>query len=194
LGEFRSRYPAVNLKVSIAGSDEITRRVLEGRIEFGVIGSTPSDSNLVAARLWKDELLVVVPAGHRLAESPEISPADFREEPFILREPGSGTLKTIREHFQRAGLPKIETLRAGPRLGSSTAVKEAIKAGAGISILSCHAVKTELNAGLLAVSRIAGLSMTRRFMLVRDRRRTVSPLCSSVIRFLEETTDRHSPF
>ncbi|MFO8088403.1 MAG: selenium metabolism-associated LysR family transcriptional regulator [Desulfatiglandaceae bacterium] len=189
LGRFRSSYPGINLKLSIAGSDEIIRRVLEGRIEFGVIGSTPSDANLAATKLWKDELVVVTPIGHRLAESPEITPAAFSKEPFIFREPGSGTLKTIREHFQRAGLPKMETLRAAARLGSSTAVKEAIKAGAGISILSAHAVKTELDAGLLAVSRIAGLSMTRHFMLVRDRRRTVSPLCGSVIHFLEETTD-----
>jgi len=189
LGEFRERYPGINLKLSIAGSDEITRRVLEGRIEFGLIGSTPSDANLIATRLWKDELVVVMPIGHRLAESPEISPASFSEEPFIFREPGSGTLKTIQEHFQRAGLLKMETLTAAARLGSSTAVKEAIKAGAGISVLSFHAVKTELSSGLLAVSRIAGLSMTRHFMLVCDRRRTVSPLCNSVIRFLEETAD-----
>lgn len=190
LGEFRSRYPGINLKVSISGSDEIIRRVLEGRIEFGVIGSAPSDANLVASKLWKDELVVVTPIGHRLAQSPEISPAVFSEEPFIFREPGSGTLKTIQAYFQKAGLPKMETLRAAARLGSSTAVKEAIKAGAGISILSSHAVKTELKAGLLCVSRMAGLSMTRHFMLVRDRRRTVSPLCNTVIRFLEETKDR----
>jgi DNA-binding transcriptional LysR family regulator len=187
LGKFRAQYPGINLKLTIAGSDEIIRRVLEGRIEFGVVGSTPSDANLAATKLWKDELVVVVPIGHRLAKSPEITPAAFSEEPFIFRETGSGTLKTIREHFQRAGLPNMEKLRAAARLGSSTAVKEAIKAGAGISILSAHAVKTELSAGLLAVSRIAGLSMTRHFMLVRDRRRTVSPLCDSVIHFLEET-------
>ncbi|HDR14719.1 MAG TPA: LysR family transcriptional regulator [Desulfobacteraceae bacterium] len=193
LGELRSRNPGINLNLSIAGSDEIIRRVLEGRIEFGVIGSTPSDANLEAVNLWKDELVVVARPGHRLAESAEISPSEFSKEPFIFREAGSGTLKTIREHFERSGLPKLESLQPAARLGSSTAVKEAIKAGAGISILSFYAVKTEVEAGLLAVSRIVGLSMTRHFMLVHDKRRTVSPLCNSVIQFLEETAGRTPP-
>jgi DNA-binding transcriptional LysR family regulator len=190
LGELKLREPGINLTLTIAGSGEITRRVIEGRIEFGVIGSIPSDANLLVNQLWEDELLVVVPAGHRLARSAEISLSDFCAERFIFREPGSGTLKTIQGHLERAGLPTLETLPPAARLGSSTAVKEAIKAGAGISILSSHAVKTELKAGVLCVCRIEGLSMTRHFILIRDRRRTVSPLCNSVLRFIMETATR----
>ena len=189
LGKLRALSPRITLRLSIAGSGEIARRVLEGIIEFGIIGAAASDTNLAADPLWKDELLVVTPAGHRLAGSAEVSWAEFSREAFIFREPGSGTLKTIAEQFRNAGLPDVVSLPAAARLESSTAVKEAIKAGAGISILSSRAVETELRAGLLATTRLENISMNRRFLLIRDRRRTASPLCDAVVRFLMETAD-----
>ncbi len=191
-GKLKARKPGIHLKLHIAGSHDITRHVLEGLVEFGIVGSRPSDANLSAARLWKDELVVVTRPGHHLARQDEISPADFIKEPFVFREAGSGTLKTIREHFENSGFARLDTLTPAACLGSSTAVKEAVKAGIGISIISSHAVEAELKAGLVGVSRLAGISMTRFFLLIRDRRRTASPLCESVMRFLMETAGENA--
>ncbi len=189
LGKLRSMNPRINLTLSVAGSGDIAHRVLHGIIEFGIIGSPPPDVNLVVHRLWKDELLVVTPAGHPLADSPEISWEEFSCEPFVFRESGSGTLHTIQNHFRDSGLPETQGLTPAARLENSTAVKEAVKAGAGISILSSRAVETELRAGLLATTRLKDISMTRYFLLIRDRRRTSSPPCEAVLRFLMETAD-----
>ena len=73
------------------------------------------------------------------------------------------------------------------RLGSSTAVKEAVKSGLGISILSTAALEVESQAGLIVSLRIKDLFMSRNFYLIRDKRRTASPLCQSMLNFLKET-------
>jgi len=79
------------------------------------------------------------------------------------------------------------------RLGTSTAVKEGIKAGLGLSILSALAVETELKAGVLKALRVKGLPMSRHFYLIRDKRRTASPIGRSLMDFLIAPTPAKGP-
>jgi len=81
-------------------------------------------------------------------------------------------------------LKDLEPLRIKARLGSSTAVKEGIKAGLGVSILSKFAVETEIKAGILKKIAIKELDFQRKFYLITDKRRDVSPLCKNMINFL----------
>ena len=105
-------------------------------------------------------------------------------EPFILRKAGSGTLKIMDDYLHTSGLKGIGSLKISARFGTSTAVNEGIKAGLGISILSARAMDTELKVGILSALRIKGLSMSRKFYLIRDGRRTASPLCHAMVEFL----------
>jgi DNA-binding transcriptional LysR family regulator len=73
-------------------------------------------------------------------------------------------------------------------MGTSAAVKEAVKAGLGVSILSLRALETELEIGLLRALKIRGLPMTRYFYLIRDKRRIASPLCKAMQEFLLTTS------
>ena len=75
------------------------------------------------------------------------------------------------------------------RLGSSTAVKEGIKSGLGISILSLRALDTELKTGIIKALKIKDLAMLRKFYLIRDKRRNVSPLCRAMLDFLATTAE-----
>src|SRR4030042_1288039 len=109
---------------------------------------------------------------------------DVVQEPFISRELGSGTLKSMEPYLQAAGLKGIDSLKVVARLGTSTAVKEGIKAGLGISILSAIALETELKAGVLKALRLKGIPMFRHFYLIRDKRRTASPIGRSLMDFL----------
>jgi DNA-binding transcriptional LysR family regulator len=74
--------------------------------------------------------------------------------------------------------------------GSSTAVKEGIKAGLGISVLSARAVEAELRSGVLKTLRIKGLRMMRNFYLIRDQRREASPICQTMLDFLVRTAEQ----
>ena len=81
------------------------------------------------------------------------------------------------------------SLQVIARFGSSTAVKEGVKAGLGVSILSTRAIDTELKTGILRALKVKGLPMHRSFYLIRDRRRIASPLCQAMIDFLLTTSE-----
>jgi DNA-binding transcriptional LysR family regulator len=185
IGRFREKNPFVSIILNIADTSKIENRVLKGDIELGVVGSKSSQDSLICLELWDDELVLAVSKGHKWADKKEIGIKNLSKEPFILRETGSGTLKIIKEYFNAAGADNIDSLNVVARFGSSTAVKEGIKSGLGISILSSRALETELKNGILKALKIKGLSMMRKFYLIRDKRRSVSPLCQVILDFLK---------
>lgn len=188
MGRFCHDHPSLWVTLMVGDSVSIESRVLAGDLELGVVGSKGSHKSLIQHELWRDELLLAIPAGHRWAEQKEVSIKELREEPFIFREPGSGTFKILDGYLQSAGSPGLSALNPVACFGTSTAIKEGIKGGLGVSVLSSRAVGTELETGVLKAVRIQGLSMYRHFFLIRDRRRIVSPLCQALIDFLLTTS------
>ncbi len=163
IGRFANEHPLIRVVLTVADSEEIESRVLQGHFEFGIIGRKSSSKEILRK---------------------EVKPGELADEPFISREMGSGTLSSLEEYLQHAGVEGTRSLRVIAHLGTSTAVKEGVKAGAGVSILSSRAVDTELKAGVLKSLKIKDLPMSRHFYLIRDKRRTISPLCRTLINFL----------
>ncbi len=187
IGNFREEHPLVSVVLSISDTNDIEGRVLNGHLELGIVGSKRSHRNLIHHKLWKDELVLAVPAHHRLAKRRTVSIEELSKEPFILRQAGSGTLKIMEDYLKASGSKAIDSLNVVARFGTSTAVKEGIKAGLGISVLSSRALDTELKAGIIKALKVKGLSMFRNFYLIRDRRRIASPLCQAMLDFLLAT-------
>jgi DNA-binding transcriptional LysR family regulator len=184
IGRFANEYPLIRVVLTVADSEEIESRVLQGHFEFGIIGRKSSGKEILSHELWEHDLVVIVPSTHRWASRKEVKPGELADEPFISREMGSGTLSSLEEYLQHAGVKGTRALRVIAHLGTSTAVKEGVKSGAGVSILSSRAVDTELKAGVLRSLKIKDLPMSRNFYLIRDKRRTISPLCRTLINFL----------
>ena len=184
IGRFSKEYPRITVSLAVADSEEIETRVLEGEFELGVIGRKSSNKNLASHELWEDELVLALPATHRWAGKKEVLIQEVVREPFISREIGSGTLKSSEAYLQGAGLKGVDSLKVVARLGTSTAVKEGVKAGIGISILSAIALDTELKAGVLKALRLKGIPIFRHFYLIKDKRRTASPIGRSLMEFL----------
>lgn len=181
---FRLKFPDITIALTIADSTEIEELALKGDIELGVVGTKKSHKNLMRHKLWEDELVLAVSVKHRWAEKKEILIKDLSTEPFIMREAGSGTLKIMTDYFRQHGPNVINSLQVVARLGTSTAVKEGVKAGLGVSILSSRAIDTELKAGIIKALRVKQTPMIRNFYLIRDKRRSASPLCRAMIDFL----------
>ncbi|RPJ20802.1 MAG: LysR family transcriptional regulator, partial [Desulfobacteraceae bacterium] len=184
IGGFAKQYPLIRVVLTVADSEQIETRVLDGDFEFGIIGRRSPTRKLFSHELWEDNLVLVVPSKHRWATKKEVTAQELADEPFISREMGSGTLSSLEEYLQRAGVKGTRSLRVIAHLGTSTSVKEGVKSGAGVSILSSRAVDTELKAGVLKSLRIKDLPMSRHFYLIRDKRRTISPLFRTLISFL----------
>jgi len=189
ISKFNKKYPRLSVKLTIADSREIENLVLAGKLEIGVIGSKSLHTNLLCQQLWKDELVLAVPVRHPWARRKSISRQELRKTPFILREQGSGTLKILEAYLRESGEDGTNSLQAAARFGSSTAVKEGIKSGLGLSILSARAIDTEVKSGILKALKIRGLSMSRNFFLIRNKLRIASPSSKAMLDFLLTTAD-----
>ena len=160
---------------------------MAGQLELGVIGSKSAHPNILSQKLWEDELVLAVPVDHPFARRKSASLKELREIPFILREEGSGTLKILEACLRDSGEDGTNAFQVSARFGSSTAVKEGIKSGLGLSILSARAIETELKAGLLKTLKIKGLSISRNFFLIRNKQRIASPSCQAMLNYLLAT-------
>ena len=190
LGRFRSRYPMISIRLDIADTVKIQEGVLNGIYEMGIVGSKSPESRLVHHPLWEDELVLAVRSDHRWAARASVTREDLFAEPMILREEGSGTQKSLEGHLRQIAGGVLEDLRVAARLGTSTAVKEGVKEGLGVAVLSRRAMETEIRHGTLKAVRLEDTPMRRVFFMIRDRRRTASPLCRAMEEFLIETSDQ----
>ncbi len=183
---FHDTYPLIDIRVTVNDSKKIQEMVLDGHLHLGIVGfiGEHKNPNIEAIKIWKDELVVVVPKGHKWSDKKEIEAQDIIKEPFIIRERGSGTLRVMEQYLKKY-IRSFEELNIIATLGSSTAVKEGVKSGLGISIISIKAIESELNAGLVSALRIKGVKMIRYFYLIWDKRRTKSPASQAFIEFME---------
>jgi DNA-binding transcriptional LysR family regulator len=184
LPDFCAAHPQVELNLRINDSAEIIELVHQGQVEAGIVGSRPSGRQFATEPLWQDRLVLVVPASHRLAGRKRVSAREIAVEPFIMREEGSGTRKLLEAVFASndIDLPPVTAT-----LSSTTAVKEAVGAGLGMTLLSERAVRKEAAAGSLALIELRGLRFERNFLWITDRQRTLSPLCQRFAKYLRET-------
>lgn len=183
IGKFRKRNPAVSVQLIIEDTAKITEAVLAGELCIGVVGAKITDPRIETHAYLKDELAVAVPAGHPWARKKSVAPSALKGEPFILREQGSGTLRIMEERLEKAGI-SLADLDVVAVLGSSDAVRQAVKAGLGISILSLRALRDDIEARRLAAVPVEGVRMERTFSVILLKGRSRSPLCKAFLEFL----------
>ena len=185
LGEFIHKYPRVKPILRIGDSAGIVTDLLEGKVEIGFVGFKGDDDRLLFEKVWDDEMVVAVPKGHPWSKRKTIEVADLRSEKFISREHGSGTLDSLRHLLAKRKRPEYELLNISMELGSTEAVKEALMAGYGFSILSRISIQHELDDGNIVEVAIRGLKMERGFYEVFHSRRLLHPIAQTFRDFLK---------
>jgi len=186
MGRFGKLYPEAFLSLLLDDTEGIVRRVLCGEIEIGLVGARLENEYLSFTPLIKDRLVLAAPPNQTFAPRGVLK--DVRELtrlPFILREEGSGTRTTMVAALKKRGLD-LSDLTAVAEMGSTEAVRQAVKAGLGVSILSRLAVAEDLRFGLIDVIDVEGLGLERDFYAVVHTRRTQSPLCRAFLAYLME--------
>jgi DNA-binding transcriptional LysR family regulator len=186
LGAFIQKYPEVKPILRIGDSAGIVEAVLGGEVELGFVGFKGEDGRLSFQRTWKDEMVLAVHKDHPWARLKAIDLKDLRKEGFISREGGSGTLRSFRKLLARKGQEPEKLLNVIMELGSTEAVKEALIAGLGVSILSRTSIQREIQDGLLKEVPIRGLKLERDFYQVFHRGRTLSPVSQAFTSFLKQ--------
>lgn len=184
LGRFREKFPEISSTLLIGDTQEVVSWVLEGRVEVGVVGARLPQRGLEFREMMPDEEIVVVPAGHPWSSRADVTLEELGTEPLLVRERGSGTRAALEAALESVGLD-LGALRVAGEIGSSQAIKQAVKAGMGITIMSRIAVEEDCRHGRLAALRVRGLSITRSFYLLTHRERSRSPVAEAFRLFLE---------
>ncbi|MEN8218441.1 MAG: selenium metabolism-associated LysR family transcriptional regulator [Pseudomonadota bacterium] len=148
LGDFKSKYPDICIRLKVSNTDEIVSMVENNDIDLGVVEAPVGNKSLAVSLCSIDQLVAIVPPGHPLAKYHEVTVQELVTYAYISREEGSGTREVINEYFNQAGLSR-DDLSIVMELGSPEAIKGAVAAGMGVSILSRTAIQKDLQLGLL---------------------------------------------
>jgi DNA-binding transcriptional LysR family regulator len=183
IGRFREKFPDVSTTLVIGDSQTVVDWVVDGRVELGVVGARLPQRGLEFQDLSPDEEVVVIPAGHPWQGRAQVTLEELVREPLLIRERGSGTRAAFESALERAGVD-LGTLRIAGEMGSNQAIKQAVKAGMGITVLSRIAVEEESRQGVLAFLRVQDLAVTRGFYVVTHRERSRSPVAEAFRRVL----------
>jgi DNA-binding transcriptional LysR family regulator len=169
LGDFKSKYPELTIRLKVSNTEGIVSMVENNVIDLGVVEAPVSNKNLQVEVCQMDQLVVIVAPNHPLAGRQSVTIAELASMPFICREEGSGTREVIMDYITSQGLDK-NALNLCMELGSPEAIKGAVQAGMGISILSRATVSKELKLGLLACINLDP-ALDRPFSFVRQRQK-----------------------
>lgn len=184
IGRFTRKYPGVTVTLRSGDSREIIRQVLDGALEIGMVGSCPRGQEVQCHHYGRDTLVLAMPKGHPLARHSSVPVKALEGVPFLQREAGSGSRELLDHEFRRRGLDPAKVLNVVCELGSTEAVKEGIKSGLGVSVLSERAITTEVAMGLFTSRPLKGIRLQRPFYVVASRHGAPSPAGHRFLQFL----------
>jgi DNA-binding transcriptional LysR family regulator len=159
---FAARHPDVELTLDVGNREYVFERVLSHLADVAISGKPPADERLVAEPLLENRIACITSCEDPLAADGAVAADQLADRAWLLREPGSGTRALGEQFLQERGLsPKTLTL------GSNGAIKQAARAGLGISLLSRAAVEPELAAGWLGEITLADGPAPRPWFVLR---------------------------
>jgi DNA-binding transcriptional LysR family regulator len=183
LTAFHAAYPDVRLNVTIGNTRHVETAVAEGAADLGLVEGSTHHPALSRQQVDHDRLLLVASSTH--ADLPMLAPRrlDLTGVSWVIREEGSGTRDVLEDLARREGL-MVDQLRIFLVLPSNEAVREAVEAGAGATIISEHVVARDLAAGMLKSIEID--LPQREFALLRHRDRFQSTAQRALVAALSD--------
>jgi DNA-binding transcriptional LysR family regulator len=162
LGPFGQEYPHIAISMKVMNTTQIVEEICGHELDFGLVEAPVHHPDVRSEAVLNDELKLIVPAKHPLAERDSVDIEEVLQYPFVLREQGSGTRQVMEEELRRKNIDP-QRIKIVMELGSTGAVKSAVEAGLGISILSQSSVKHETALGLIKIVPLNNIRFQRQF-------------------------------
>jgi len=181
LGEFLHHYPNVDVEFSVGNRQQVIDRLNAAEDDFYVFSHPPQDRDLALHEFLPNPLVAIVPQQNPLAKLKSVTLENFMEQPFLIREQGSGTRFAVEKHLNDAGVePKVKMTVA-----SNEAIKHAVMSGLGVTILSSHTLAFGGNTGLAKLT-VEGLPIKTQWYLASLKSKQPSLLAQTFLRFVSE--------
>lgn len=171
LGGFCAAHPGIEVAMVVVNRETILQRLMANQDDLYIMGQPPDNLDVVSEHFADNQLVLVAPPSHPLVGQQRIAAKRLRHEPFILREPGSGTRLTTEKFFAQEGFSPINRLE----VGSNEAIKQTVAGGLGLAVLSATTVVSELALGELVKLDVVGFPLIRRWQLVYPSGKRLSP-------------------
>lgn len=183
LAAFGRAHPKVEMRLLVGNRQQTVAALEAFDLDVAVMGYPPEHFAVERAVIGDHPHVIIAPPDHPLARRRGVPLRDAAREPFLLREPGSGTRDLMRRLFAAADLP------AGPRMeiGSNETIKQAVMAGMGVALLSAHTIAAEVRDGRLAVLDVEGLPVVRQWFAVRRAEKRLLPAAQALWDHLART-------
>ncbi|HSO82374.1 LysR family transcriptional regulator [Thiocapsa sp.] len=180
LAIFQQRYPGIGLQLDVTNREQLVRMLYDNAVDLVLMGVPPTDMEVESEAFMENPLVVIAPPDHPLVSEQAISPARLSDEIFVMREPGSGTRQTMERFFGERGL----TIRYGMQMTRNEAVKQAVRSGLGLSVVSMHTIELELETRRLMTLDVEGFPDRRQWYLVYRRGKRLSPAANAFREFV----------
>ena len=171
LAVFHQRYPGISPRLDVTNRETLVRLLESNAVDLALMGLPPTEVEVDSEAFMDNPLVVIAPPGHPLAGAPRIPLAWLADETFVMREPGSGTRQAMERFFKEQGV----AIRHGMQMTRNEAVKQAVRSGLGLSVVSLHTIELELETGRLRVLDVEGFPLARQWHLVYRRGKRLSP-------------------
>jgi DNA-binding transcriptional LysR family regulator len=179
LGDFAKLHPGIEVSLRVTNKEQVLASMADNLDDLYLLGQLPQEMDVVAVPFMDNPIVVLAAPGHLLARNKRVSLQRLAQEPWVMREAGSGTRKAIERLFHEHGLE----LRPRLELGSNEAIKQAILAGLGISALSAHAL-TLHQPGQFAVLSAQGFPILSHWHAAYPAGRRLSVVARAFVDFL----------
>ncbi len=183
LARFREEHPGIEARLQVTTNREQLVALLHGNeVDLAVMGRPPKEMATRAEPFAAHPLVFVCPPDHPLLAAEQVPIETLRALPFIVREPGSGTRKTLEDFFRdHHHMPHIAM-----EASSNETIKQAVMAGMGVSFVSLHTIGLELRSGLIGVLEVEGTPVMRSWNVVHRVSKLLSPAAEAFRYYLIE--------
>ncbi len=167
---FQKRHPEVKFKIKAQDSLTSLGSLEADDVDFAVVGTVQGYSEKFDfVQVGEEELVLIVPCNHELADEKAVNLSELAQYPFISREETSGTRKEVERLLEENKFP-VERLKVGLELGSTESVITAVSEGRGISVVGSIAATKAVSAGLVKMVKVKEAKKPRKLYIVRPKR------------------------
>lgn len=171
LAVFHQRFPGISLKLDVTNREQLVRQLEDNSVDIVLMGQPPDGVDVVSEPFMENPLVIVASPEHALVGERSIPLNRLVSEVFVMREPGSGTRQAMERFFIEHGI----SIRHGMQMTRNEAIKQSVRAGLGLSVVSLHTIELELETRRLAVLDVEHFPIRRQWHLVYRRARRLSP-------------------
>lgn len=187
LGGFLNTYPEVGVTLRVFDTAEVIEKVESGEAQLGMTGAEVHGARVEYRRLGHDNLVMICAPDHPLLQKENVRFADLVDEPFIVRESGSGTRMVFEDAMRRGGVDPAE-LRVIMELGTNEAIVSAVEGGMGIGVVSTWVAEKALQLKTVARVPEGSFPLERPLFLVMPRN-TATRAADALIDYLGDALD-----